>query len=51
MPTVGLTVALEVDVAAEAVAILVDAVDPQPDARAERLVDVAGEAHAAVAVG
>ena len=35
--------------AAEAVAILVQAVDAQADAVAERLVDVGGEADAAVA--
>src|SRR5688572_25581440 len=40
-------VALKVDMAAEAVAILVHSVDAQAEARPKRLVDVAGESDAA----
>src|SRR5687767_4430980 len=43
-------VAFQVDVPAEALAILVDAVDAQADAIAERLIDIAGQADAAFAV-
>ena len=43
-------VALQLDVAAEALAILIDAVDAHPHRIAERLVDIAGEAIAALAV-
>ena len=45
------TIALEPDAAAEALAILIDAVDAEAGGRAERLIDIRGETDAALAVG